>query len=139
MVIGDFNIVLNGVDKIGGQVVARSSNGGLRRVINNYGLIDVGFVGHAFTWSNRRGGLANIQEQLDRGFANADWRTAFPEATITHLPAIESDHRLLLLQMNPSTNDLPKPFKFESMWILHPGTSYIIDEAWNRKLNLWLD
>lgn len=66
MVIGDFNIVLNGVDKIGGQVVARSSNGGLRRVINNYGLIDVGFVGHAFTWSNRRGGLANIQEQLDR-------------------------------------------------------------------------
>lgn len=66
-------------------------------------------------------------------FANADWRVLFPNATVTHLPALQSDHRPLLLELSPVNEGLPKPFRFESMWVTHPDTSYIIQEAWNRK------
>lgn len=114
MVIGDFNSVLTSEDKVGGQPVASSSNRGLSRVINHNGLM--GFEGFAFTWNNRRGGMANIQERLDRGFVNDAWRIRFPNATITHLPRIQSNHKPLLLQLKPIRDNLPKPFRFESVY-----------------------
>lgn len=103
-------------------------------MINDSGLIDLGFEGPAFTWNNRRGGMANIQERLDRGFANSQWKLRYPNASITHLTALFSDHRPLLFQTRTSTDNLPRPFKFESMWTLHADTAYIVEEAWNRQV-----
>lgn len=42
-VIGDFNVVLSSVDKIGGRPVASSNRGGFQKMINDKGLIDLGF------------------------------------------------------------------------------------------------
>lgn len=72
--VGDFNSVLDQRDKIGGNPVASSSRDGFRNMVDANGLIDLGFVGYTFTWNNRRASKANIQERLDRGFANGDWR-----------------------------------------------------------------
>lgn len=66
-------MVLTKEDNIGGQLVANSSNSDLRKFINEHGLIDVGFERFLFTWNNKRGGLTNIQERFDRGFANVEW------------------------------------------------------------------
>lgn len=112
MIIGDFNVVLTKEDKIGGQLVASPSNGDLRKIINEYGLIDVGFEGFQFTWNNKRGGLANIQERFDKGFANVEWKLLFLNTSISHLVALDSHHKSLLLQLKPSQDNLPKPFKF---------------------------
>lgn len=117
MLIGDFNSLVSSADKLGGKTVASSSNGGLRRLMDDFALIDLGFVGHAFTWNNKRRGLANIQEKLDRGMANEEWKFKFPKATITHLVALISDHKPLLLQTNPPVTPMAKPFRLESMWI----------------------
>lgn len=84
------------------------------------------------TWNNKRGRMANIKERLDQGIANAEWKFLFSEAVITHLPALNSDHKPILLQTNPPTVSAPKPFKFESMWITHADTGFIIEEEWNR-------
>lgn len=35
-------------------------------MVDQNGLIDVGYVGFAYTWNNRSG-VANIQERLNRG------------------------------------------------------------------------
>lgn len=59
-------------DKFGGSAMANSSRGGVRRLNNDHTWINLDFDGPKFTWSNRRQGNANIQEQLDRGLANAD-------------------------------------------------------------------
>lgn len=62
-IMGDFNSVIDAKDKKGGWH-------GLRGVVDNLGLIDIGFSGEKFTWNNRRGGIENIQERLDRCYAN---------------------------------------------------------------------
>uniref|UniRef100_A0A2N9J1A1 Reverse transcriptase domain-containing protein n=1 Tax=Fagus sylvatica TaxID=28930 RepID=A0A2N9J1A1_FAGSY len=48
-----------------------------------------GFSGSKFTWSNRRVGLANIRERLDRGLCNADWQQVFPKARVPDLSGLK--------------------------------------------------
>lgn len=132
MVMGDFNAVLSSVDKIGGKAVASSSRGGFRKVVNDNSLIDLGFDGHPFTWNNKRGGLDNIQERLDRVMANAEWKIRFPNASRSHLPAVQYDHKPLLIYIRSNNGILPRPFKFESMWTTHAEAAFVIQEAWNR-------
>lgn len=79
-------------------------------MIDDNALIDLGFVGYNYTWNNRKNGKENIQKRLDRG--NADWITTFPNATITYLLALTSDHKPILIQTNPAESNLPKPFMF---------------------------
>lgn len=52
-------------------------------------------------------------------------------ATVTHLTAIQSNHRPILLHLDPPIGNMPKPFKFESMWTLHPDTGLIIQHVWH--------
>lgn len=58
--MGDFNALLSQEDKMGGQVVSSSSTGGFRHFITSFGLIDLGYHGHPYTWNNRHRGIANI-------------------------------------------------------------------------------
>lgn len=95
-------------------------------------MIDIGFKGAPFTWNNKRVGKENIQERLDRGFINGEWRTIFPQAYVSHLTALNSDHRPLLLHTNPVTSASPKPFRFESMWTRDPNATDVILKAWSR-------
>lgn len=73
-ILGDFNVVIEAKDKKGGRPIASSSRNGLRGLLDHFGLIDLGFTGKPFTWSNRRGGKDNVQERLDRGYTNDVWR-----------------------------------------------------------------
>ena len=56
----------------------------------------------------------------------------FPEAIVTHLNCTHLDYCpiLLSLQAAPSTH-LPRPFRFESMWLSHHDFPDIVDKAWS--------
>lgn len=91
------------------------------------GLTDVGFKGPMFTWEWR-----GVKERLDMGVSNLAWRLAFPDASITHLAALKSDHKPLLLslctdQMVQTGN---KPFRFMSAWLADPTFKPIVQQAW---------
>ncbi|XP_062009065.1 uncharacterized protein LOC133725714 [Rosa rugosa] len=73
MLIGDFNELVSSVDKNGGSFNGKF--GGLRNWINRNAMIDKGFQGSCFTWSNNM-----VKERLDRGFCNCAWRALFDEA-----------------------------------------------------------
>lgn len=45
---------------------ANYSHEGFQNVIDDTGMIDLGFQGYYFTWNNRRAGESNIQERRDR-------------------------------------------------------------------------
>lgn len=134
LILGNFNTILNQQDKLGSRPVAQPSNCGFVDLIRTGGLIDVGFKGNRYTWTNRWCGQANIHERIDRGFINDSWRLLFPHSLLTHLPVMNSDHRPILLNTTPIHNSSPKPFCFESMWIQDPTAADVI-HAWNASIN----
>ncbi|GMY34479.1 putative ribonuclease h protein [Fagus crenata] len=63
---GNKELIWNSVDKKGGRLGGSSDFNWLNDFVTNSGAIDLGFYGPQFTWSNKREGLANIHERLDR-------------------------------------------------------------------------
>lgn len=129
--MGDFNCLLADLGKQGGLSFASSSSNPLQNLINDHGLIDLGFSGSPFTWSNNRDGLALIRERLDRGLGNCQWRTLFPRAIITHLGRAASDHSPLLLDTAGGAPPLKKLFCFEVFWLKDPGCEDVVRNCWN--------
>lgn len=68
LLLGDFNQVLSGSEKKGGCPVNQRNMAALQAVVTGCSLVDMGFSGPRFTWSNMRLGSAAIRERLDRGF-----------------------------------------------------------------------
>ncbi|KAK3009505.1 hypothetical protein RJ639_013870 [Escallonia herrerae] len=130
--IGDFNEITNTKDKKGGRAFASSSNG-LAAVIHEKGLVGLGFIGNPFTWSNKRNLQANIRERIDRGLANMAWCLLFPNATVKHLPAHQSDHNPILLNTREINPPNPKSFKFMACWTRDNSSHYIVEHAWKIK------
>ena len=112
--LGDFNALLSQFDKRGGKPFASSSTNGFSNLISYHGLIDLGFSGNPFTWSNKRPCRANIKERIDRAVSNSDWRMLFPNASLLHYPATSFDHNPLILNTSGTPLSLPKPFRFEA-------------------------
>ena len=52
--IGDFNMILSQSNKFDGCPYACSSNDAFHGFLDTYGMIDLGFSGNPFTWSNKR-------------------------------------------------------------------------------------
>lgn len=67
------------------------------------GLTDLGCMGSFMTWNNRHQGNQNIQERLNRFFANTEWKDLFPSASVDHFKFMFSDHRLILLRFYSSS------------------------------------
>ena len=69
--------------------------------LENCELTDLGFIGHKFTWTNRRPSSAHTKQQLARATANKGWTERFPASLVSHLFSHASDHiPILLTTMN---------------------------------------
>ncbi|KAJ1421583.1 Endonuclease/exonuclease/phosphatase superfamily [Sesbania bispinosa] len=127
-VIGDFNTILSPHDQFpeGGSWTWIGVDA-FRRVLQSCNHIDMGYKGEPFTW--RRG---QLQERLDRGLMNVNWRSLFSEATISHLPQLKSDHNPLLLQLKKrnEVNKHRRPFRFIGAWLSHPDFENFVKDNW---------
>lgn len=133
MIAGDLNDTANQDES---SSVADDGNGSQRRRfgdrINRCNLVDLGYSGSKFTWSNNRSGLANIKKRLDRALANSQWRTQFPEGMVQVLPRIYSDHSPLLIRtfgyhQNAFVN---RPFRLEAAWLTDVSFANVVSNAW---------
>lgn len=86
LVIGDFNQVVDPTEKLGGQRLTRTHTASLWNFLNNGGLIDLGFSGPRYTWTNNRRGAGKIRERLDRAVCNSLWQLRFSGHGVRHLP-----------------------------------------------------
>ena len=68
--------------------------------------MEIDLKGCIFTWDNKREGMANVREKLDRALANWKWRVLFPNATCEDLPVFGSDYSPLLLKLTPLRVDI---------------------------------
>ena len=115
VVAGDFNEPLLNVDKFGGRAVSVNRSLLFKECLDNCGMIDMGFSGPRFTWTNKREVQALIQERIDRFFVNASWCTLYTEARVVHLTRCHSDHCPVMLELLPRNHTGRKrPFKFQT-------------------------
>ena len=133
--IGDFNAILSSTEKLSKRPPSYSQMDGFREALEKCSLVDLGFLGYPFTWNNKRPGLANTRQRLDRATANAEWKEKFPESTVHHLHSHASDHLPILLQTKSITKyntRSTRGFKFEEAWLLWEDCEAAVQEAWNK-------
>ncbi|PON56647.1 Endonuclease/exonuclease/phosphatase [Trema orientale] len=89
------------------------------------------------TWTNKRDGLANIQEQLDRYVYNDEWRTLFPNASVKHLDFFLSDHRPVVLSISKQTLSYgsgERPFRLEPFWVNETDFNDVVQQSWQNSV-----
>ena len=99
IIAGDFNEPLLEDDKFGGRAVSVNRSLLFKECLDKCSMMDIGFSGPHFTWTNRREVQALIQERIDRFFVNPSWCMLYPDARVTHLTRSHLDHCPVLLEM----------------------------------------
>ena len=130
VLLGDFNDMTSEDEKMGGLPLNKTRIAFFKNCMDKCGLTDLGFQGPRFTWTNKS--LAwngPIQERLDRGLGNAEWKLLFPMAEIHHLPRVKSDHCPIMLLTDPCERKPPKPFRFERMWLTDPSFPSVVEQG----------
>lgn len=99
--------------------------------MNQNGLVELGFSGPKFTWSNKRYGKHHIRERIEIDVANTKWTVLFPDAKLLHMPIHSSNHAPLLLHII-GTKKVPRPFKFEEFWVRDSTSFSVVVKAWDK-------
>lgn len=94
-------------------------------------LVDLGFDGSCFTWSNMRQGVDNVQGRIDRCYGNQLWLERFAEARISHLPRPRSDHHEVLLHDSSRIcRKKQSQFRKLAVWYRHQSCKPLVKETW---------
>ena len=130
MIAGDFNEILSHHEKFSNTPANRNEISSFRNCLDSCDLLDLGFHGPRFTWTNKRpSGL--VMERLDRVLCNPSWRRIFDEATVLHLPRTSSDHNPLLINTSaPTLRASARPFRLETMWFNDLSFPEIVKNSW---------
>ena len=128
--MGDFNEVVCGDEKMGGNGICRRRVEEYTSCMNFCNLSDLGFTRPKFTQTNKRDLPRLIQGRLDRVWTNPECKSCFPEALVKHLAYINSDHCPLLLSLNNPPNRFgERPSRFQLIWLSHERFPPIVKEA----------
>lgn len=129
MLGGDFNAILSPEEKKGGTMGFISSMTDFQGFTARNGLLDAGFTGSPYTWSNNQVGVRNIKARLDRVLYNDCWAEKERAITVKHLMREPSDHSPLLLY-HPQMIGGPSRFVFQHMWMEDKNFLSIVKKAW---------
>ncbi|KAL8156414.1 hypothetical protein AgCh_001488 [Apium graveolens] len=136
-IIGDFNDMMSADEKRRGRPHPFHLIQDFVDVVNECGLRDLGYVGDKYTWEKSRGKPNWIQERLDRGLANQDWCSLFPQAEVQNLEVATSDHLPLFLNLNKQVYQVKeRRFKFENSWLREKECELVVRNGWNEALGL---
>ncbi|XP_073121912.1 uncharacterized protein [Henckelia pumila] len=111
---GDFNVIEDPLEHSLGAVSRPTCMQDFSEFIVDAGLIDAGYVGSKYTWTNRR-----IWKRLDRVLISSNWSEYFNSFKVEHLHRGSSDHCPLQISA-PFLPNLVSSFRFQNMWVLHP-------------------
>ncbi|EOY06960.1 Uncharacterized protein TCM_021522 [Theobroma cacao] len=123
LVGGDFNVILKREERLYGADPHEGSMEDFASALLDCGLLDGGFEGNPFTWTNNR-----MFQRLDRMVFNHQWINKFPITRIQHLNRDGSDHCPLLLSCSNSSEKAPSSFRFLHAWTLHHNFNMSVEE-----------
>ncbi|KAL8143934.1 hypothetical protein V2J09_016966 [Rumex salicifolius] len=131
---GDFNCILSLEDRRGGSGGLSPDSMTFADLVGRLDLIDMGFSGSSYTWNRGPKDAPTVSKRLDRVFTNIQGRLQWTDACVRHLPAIKSDHNPIYLTLSAANlvDRSRRPFRFESMWTLHPQFMPFVESKWQR-------
>ncbi|KAI3450940.1 hypothetical protein Pfo_007605 [Paulownia fortunei] len=100
-------------------------------MISDCGLIDAGYVGNCYTWTNHR-----VWKRLDRMLYSEHWLDPFHNTKVSHLPRIWSDHAPLLATLSFQLDKTPSPFRFMNMWTRHQSFLEVVRNSWQNSTGM---
>ncbi|KAL0449156.1 UNVERIFIED_CONTAM: hypothetical protein Slati_1472000 [Sesamum latifolium] len=131
MISADFNTVLCTNERSNGTYPTHHSIDEFSEVIFNCQLVDIGFEGSAYTWTDHR-----LRQRLDRVLFSGEWIDSFPLTKVTHLPTLSSDHCPLLVQLRSYSKTSPSIFCFQNMWCRHASFWDMMTECWDAPIGV---
>ncbi|CAM8950433.1 unnamed protein product [Rhodiola kirilowii] len=129
-IFGDFNEVLKSSEVWRCTPQKRRGIEQFRKVISDCFLMDIGYYGYKFTFSNKRQGVEEYRSRLDRALANRKWLQDFPDAAVEHIPTYSSDHMALFLKLDKRQRHLTNIFRFERMWLRDASFRDTVNRVW---------
>ncbi|CAN0907190.1 Transposon TX1 uncharacterized 149 kDa protein [Linum grandiflorum] len=131
VIMGDFNAIAFTYEKLGGTETSARDLEPFRNLIADNHLLDLGFQGSPYTWTNCQEGHNRIQSRLDRVLANSEWQNLYPNSTVFHERAIGSDHNPLRINLDFTMAEGPSPFRFDERWSSDAEGKEIIERIWD--------
>ncbi|KAG0452170.1 hypothetical protein HPP92_026103 [Vanilla planifolia] len=134
LVAGDFNLILAPEEKQGGRrFLYGKDQQDFADIMQELQLVDLGFSGNRFTWSNGKQGGARILERLDRALMNSAGLIAFPNCSVQHLSRLGSDHCPWLVKVEGGDQwQQSSRLLFDSVWLDFPQSFQVVEKAWRR-------
>lgn len=134
---GDFNEIMYEAEKKGGAPCDFNNLCAFRYCLDRNGLLDLGYGGHPYTWSNKRKD-GFIEERLDRFVATESWKRIFPQASFEnmiwdcsdHCPMIAHFHGYIEDAQVDRRQDERRLFRFEARWIYHETFDRCLGSFW---------
>ena len=138
LLAGDFNETRSLTERDHGSDDMARRCAKFNNVIENNGLIDLGFSGPIYTWARGTTWSTRKSSRLDRALCNSAWRTRFKEGVVRHLPHSHSDHCPLLISPIGLgvLRSNPKPFRFQAAWMEHRNFEEFLQHKWHSQLPL---
>jgi exonuclease III len=96
---GDFNEVLSQDEHVGPRDRRDAQITTSQDCLQDCNLMDLGFDGPKYTWSNQQDANSNIRVRLDRAVANSAFSQTFGECSVTNLITTSSDHYDILISL----------------------------------------
>lgn len=119
LVGGDFNVIFDDSEKLGGLPVTQMETTDFAQCMNNSALTEFPFTGSLYTWWNGRTAEDSIFKRLDRVFANDIFWHEFNQSEVQHMVRDGSDHAPLHVICKAVQNIIRKLFRFLNFWTKH--------------------
>lgn len=130
MCVGDYNEIASVAEKEGGRPKQQRMIDAFNGMIIDTNLVDVGFKGAPYTWTNNMEGDQRISERLDIALVNSTFIGKYLTLRVTHKLLLGSDHCPILIQLEPQTRWGRRWFRFEGAWMERTGCVDVVKEAW---------
>ncbi|KAL0383083.1 UNVERIFIED_CONTAM: hypothetical protein Scaly_0595600 [Sesamum calycinum] len=124
--MGDFNVILHPNENQGGDMRRMGPIDDFNDMMIDTGLMDVGFEGDPFTWTNKR-----VWKILDRVLYSKELTDTYNSTRVQHLSRRLSDHHPLFITAAKTENRKPSSFRFQNMWLNHHSFLDTVRQSWN--------
>lgn len=139
MLVGNFNDIISITEKKGGVIASSRKCNLFKARAYEYKLMDLGSFIPKFTWRApiyHRG--QRIYEKLDQALSNVAWREMFHDTEVKVLAIVEFSchHPILFMSVMRVIYKAPRPFKFESSWLVYDTYHDILKRSWRNDISI---